>query len=96
MTDLSAAARVRAFGYVVLAGIYFYLAQSISVHAANGLASGVSVQLIQRSILLFLLVVGYGAMGRILDHQRQPIRDMGLVFRSGWLREFGLGEQFFR
>ena len=91
LTDFTAADRVRAFGYVVLAAVYFYLAQSISVHAANGLASGVWVQLIERSILLFLLVIGYGAMGRVFNHQRQPIRDMGLVFRSGWQREFGLG-----
>ena len=91
LTGLTAVDRVRAFGYVVLSGIYFYLAQSISVHAANGLASGVSVQLIERSILLFLLVIGYGAMGRVLNHQRQPVRDMGLVLRSGWQREFGLG-----
>ena len=91
LTDFTAADRVRAFGYVVLAAVYFYLAQSISVHAANGLASGVWVQLIERSVLLFLLVIGYGAMGRVFNHQRQPIRDMGLVFRSGWQREFGLG-----
>ncbi len=83
--------KIRAFGYVVLAAIYFYVAQSISVHAANGLASGPWVPLVERSMLLFLLVIGYAAMGRVLNHQRQPIRDMGLVFRSGWKREFGLG-----
>jgi uncharacterized protein len=91
LTDLSAAARVRAFGYVILAAVYFYLAQSISVHAANGLASGVWIPVIERSILLFLLVIGYGAMARLLNHQSQPIRGMGLVFRPGWQREFGLG-----
>jgi uncharacterized protein len=83
--------KIRAFGYVVLAGIYFYFAQSISVRAANGLASGAWVPFIERSILLFLLVLGYAAMGRAFNRQRQPIRDMGLVFRSGWRREFGLG-----
>jgi membrane protease YdiL (CAAX protease family) len=91
LTDLSAAARVRAFGSVILAAVYFYLAQSISVHAANGLASGVWIPVIERSILLFLLVIGYGAMARLLNHQSQPIRGMGLVFRPGWQREFGLG-----
>ncbi len=91
MTDFTAADRVRAFGYVVLAAVYFYFAQSISVHAANGLASGVWVPLIERAVLLFLLVIGFAAMGRILNGQRQPIRDMGLVLRSGWQREFGLG-----
>jgi membrane protease YdiL (CAAX protease family) len=91
LTDLTAADRVRAFGYVILAAIYFYFAQSIAVHAANGLANGVWVPVIERSALLFLLVIGYGAMARVLNRQRQPIRGMGLVFRPGWQREFGLG-----
>ncbi len=50
MTDFTPAnefhGKIRAFGYVILAAVYFYLAQSISVHAANGLASGVWVPLI--------------------------------------------------
>jgi membrane protease YdiL (CAAX protease family) len=91
LTDFTAADRVRAFGYVVIAAIYFYFAQSISVHAANGLASGVWLPVIERFVLLFLLVIGYGAMARLLNHQSQPIRGMGLVFRPGWQREFGLG-----
>jgi uncharacterized protein len=91
LTDLSAAGRVRSFGYVVLAAVYFYLAQSIAVHAANGLASGVWIPLVERTVLLFLLVTGFGAMGRLFNHQSHPIRDMGLAFRAGWKREFGLG-----
>jgi uncharacterized protein len=83
--------KIRAFGYVVIAGIYFYLAQSISLHAANGLSTGVWVPLVERGVLLFLLVVGYAAMARVFSRQREPIRGMGLVFRSGWPREFGLG-----
>lgn len=91
MTHFTSADRVRAFGYVVLAGIYFYLAQSISLHAANGLSTGVWVPLVERGVLLFLLVVGYAFMARVFNRQREPIRGMGLVFRSGWQREFGLG-----
>ncbi len=91
LTQFTAADRVRAFGHVIIAGFYFYIAQSISVHAANGLASGAWAPLVERSILLFLLVVGFAAMGRAFNRQRQPIRDMGLVFRPGWQREFGLG-----
>ncbi len=41
--------------------------------------------------MLFLLVVGYAAMARAFNRRREPIRDMGLVFRPGWQREFGLG-----
>ena len=57
----------------------------------TALSSGVWFPLIERSILLFLLVVGYAAMARVFNRQREPIRDMGLVFRPGWQREFGLG-----
>ena len=91
MTHFTAADRVRAFGYVIIAGIYFYIAQSISVHAANGLSTGAWLPFLERGILLFLLVVGYAAMGRAFNRQREPIRAMGLVFRPGWQREFGLG-----
>jgi uncharacterized protein len=83
--------KIRAFGYVVIAGIYFYLAQIISLHAANGLSTGLWVPLVERGVLLFLLVFGYAAMARVFSRQREPIRRMGLVFRSGWQREFGLG-----
>jgi uncharacterized protein len=91
LTQLTPADRVRIFGYVILAAIYFYLAQSIAVHAANGLSSGVWTAIIERSVLLFLLVVGYAAMARVLNRQQQPLREMGLVRRTGWQREFGLG-----
>jgi uncharacterized protein len=91
LTEFTAADRVRAFGYVILAAIYFYLAQSIAVHAANGLANELWLPVIERAILLFLLLVGYAAMARVLNQQRNPIREMGLVFRLGWQRELGLG-----
>jgi membrane protease YdiL (CAAX protease family) len=89
--SLTAAGRVRAFSYVIIAGIYFYFAQSLSVHAANGLSSGIWSPVVERTILLFLLVFGYAAMGRVFNRQREPIRDMGLAFRPGWRREVGLG-----
>ena len=91
MTELNPADRVRAFGYVILAAIYFYFAQSVSVHAANGFSSGVWTAVVERSMLLFLLVLGYAAMARVFNRQPQPVRGMGLVFRPGWQREFGLG-----
>jgi uncharacterized protein len=91
LTDFTAADRIRALCYVGLASIYFYLAQSISVHAAHGLASGLWLFVVERSILLFLLVIGYAAMARVFNRQSRPVRDMGLVFRAGWQREFGLG-----
>jgi uncharacterized protein len=91
LTHLSPADRVRSFGYVIIAVIYFYIAQIISVHAGNGLSSGVWLPLTERVILLFLLVVGYAVMARVFNGWREPIRGMGLVFRPGWQKEFGLG-----
>jgi uncharacterized protein len=91
LTQFTAADRVRAFGYVIIAAIYFYIAQSIAIHSAGGLSTGPWFPLIERSILLFLLVLGYAAMALALSRQRDPIRSMGLVFRPGWRREFGLG-----
>jgi membrane protease YdiL (CAAX protease family) len=91
LTQFTAADRVRAFGYVIIAAVYFYIAESISVHAASGLSTGVWFPLIERCILLFLLVVGYASMAFALNRQRDPVRGMGLVFRPGWRREFALG-----
>jgi membrane protease YdiL (CAAX protease family) len=91
LTQFTAADRVRAFGYAIIAAIYFYLAQSISIHAASGLSNELWFPLVERCILLFLLVFGYAAMALALNRQRGPIRAMGLVFRPGWRREFALG-----
>ncbi len=91
MTQFTVADRVRAFGYVVIAGIFFYFAQNVAAHAANGFAGGVWAPLLYRGMFLFLLLVGWSAMGRVFNHQRHPLREMGLAFRPGWKREFGLG-----
>jgi membrane protease YdiL (CAAX protease family) len=91
LTQFTAADRVRAFGYAIIAAFYFYFAQGISVRAASGLSTGLWFPLVERSILLFLLVLGYAAMAFTLSRQRDPIRGMGLVFRPGWRREFALG-----
>jgi uncharacterized protein len=83
--------RVRAFGYFVIAGVYFFFAQTVATHAANGLASGEWYDLVERLILLFLLLIGYTAMGRAFQRQHKPIEAMGLIFRPGWGREFAVG-----
>ena len=92
MTPLTSAGRARAFLLFVLALVYYYLAAEwISPHAAAGLSSGVMAPLLERSILLFLLLVGYAAMGRLLTRQPHPLAAMGLDFRPGWRREFAIG-----
>lgn len=83
--------RLRAFSWFLVAAIYFVLAQRVALHAANGLSSGDWFLFIDSLVLLFLLVVGYAAMGYAAQRQREPLKAMGLVRREGWLREFGLG-----
>ena len=87
--------RLRAFTWFLVAVIYFIVARDIASRAASGLASGDFVPLADRIILLFLLVVGYAAMGYVGQRQREPIKAMGLARRPGPLsmttREFALG-----
>jgi membrane protease YdiL (CAAX protease family) len=87
----SFAERVRAFGWFLIAAIYFLLAMVISQHAARGLVSGDGYELANRSIMLFLLLLGYAAMGMVGQRQRAPLRSMGFAFRPGWPGEIALG-----
>ena len=91
MNQGAGARRVRAFGYFIIAAIYLYFAQAVASHAARGLSSGPWSDVVERLIFLFLLLVGFAAMGRAFQNQRHPIQAMGLDFRPGWQREFGLG-----
>jgi len=86
--------RLRAFSWFAIAAIYFVFAQQISLRAANGLSTGDWFLLVQSAILLFLLLVGYAAMGYAGQSQREPLKTMGLVRREGWKREFAVGAAF--
>ena len=88
---MKSAGRLRALSWFIIAGIYFAFSQQISLRAANGLSSGDLFLLIDSLILLFLLLVGYAAMGYAGQSQREPLKTMGLVRREGWKREFALG-----
>src|SRR5271155_2532256 len=88
---MKSAGRLRSFSWFVIAAIYFVFAQQISLRSANGLSSGDWFLLVETLILLFLLLVGYAAMGYAGQSQREPLKAMGLVRREGWKREFALG-----
>jgi uncharacterized protein len=88
---MSLSGRLRSLAWFVVAGIYYVLAQQVSYRAASGLSSGDWLEFVQRCILLFLLLVGFALMGYAGQHQRQPIKAMGLDRRPGWRREFALG-----
>lgn len=83
--------RVRSIAWFFIATVYYILAKNIAGIAASGLSSGDWFELVDRSILLFLLIIGFAAMGYVGQHQHQPIRDMGLTLRPDWRREFALG-----
>ncbi len=85
------ASRLRAFAWFIVAVVYFIIAREIAIRAATGLSSGDWLELVNRTCLLFLLVIGYAAMGYAGQHQREPIKAMGLVRRPHWGREFALG-----
>lgn len=91
MNQSTAPRRVRAFGFVFLAGVFFYYARVLAEMAARGLSSGAWFELVDRTLLLFLLLFGYGAMSRAFDRREEPIRAMGLGRRPGWATEFALG-----
>ena len=83
--------RFRAFAWFIVAVVYFIIAREIAIRAAAGLASGDWLEFANRTILLFLLLVGYAGMGYIGQRQPEPIKAMGLIRRPAWGREFALG-----
>ena len=88
---MNAISRLRALLWFLIAAGYFYFAQNIAIRAALGLSSGDWLELVNRTTLLFLLVVGYAAMGYIGQQQSAPLKTMGLDLRPGWQREVALG-----
>ena len=88
---MKSAHRIRSFAWFFIAAVYYILARQLAATAANGLSSGVWFEFTDRAIFLFLLIVGFSAMGYIGQRQQQPLTEMGLAMRPGWRREFALG-----
>jgi uncharacterized protein len=83
--------RVRAYLQFLAAVCYFFLARSIAERGAQGLVRPPWSPLVDQAMLVFLLLIGYGAMGWWMDRQSGPISAQGLPRRAGWLGEVGLG-----
>jgi uncharacterized protein len=83
--------RIRAYLQFIAAVCYFFLAQSLARHGAQGLAGPNWAPLVEQAMLVFLLVLGYAAMGAWMDRQSGPVGAQGLDTRAGWLGEAGLG-----
>jgi uncharacterized protein len=86
-----AGGRLRAYLEVFAAVLYFFLAQALAHAGAQGFATEEWFPLIDQAMLVFLLLVGYAAMGFWLDHQTLPISEQGLPRRQGFVREAALG-----
>jgi uncharacterized protein len=84
---------MRSFCIFVVALMYAFIADVISHRAANGLSSGDWAPLVDRLIMLFLLLVGFSALGVAFRHgSRRSMGEIaGLITRPGMWREFGTG-----
>ncbi len=86
-----AAGRLRAFAWFMVAAVYFPVAQNIADRAAHGFTADEGEDALSRLLLLFLLLVGYSAMGRRGQRQPEPLRAMGMKRRAGWGEEWATG-----
>ncbi len=86
--------RLWAVFFFVIAFMYAWLAQGLAGGAANGLSPAPWFELVYRTTLLALLLVGYWAMGYVFQRQRTPLKSMGLARRATAWREFGTGAAF--
>lgn len=83
--------RLRAYTQFVVAVLYFFLAQTLASHGAQGLFADPWVPLADQAMLVFLLLLGYAAMGFWFNGQLHPVSEQGLPLRKGWSREAGIG-----
>ena len=95
MSIFSGPGRMRALLRLVLAVAFYVVAQSVAAQAARGFHADDGDSLLRNLFLLFLEIVGFGAMGLLFDRQRQPLRAMGLLRQpdaeTGALRQFAMG-----
>jgi hypothetical protein len=83
--------RLRAYLEFLAAVFYFFLARVLAFRGAQQLTGDAWFPLVEQAMLVFLLLLGYGAMGFWIDRQQRPIDEQGLPLRQGWAGEFGLG-----
>jgi uncharacterized protein len=83
--------RLRAYLLFLAALLYYFVARSLAHRAALGFTGGAWFPLVEQAMLVFLLVVVYGAMGFWVDRQLDPISQQGLDRRKGSFGEMGLG-----
>jgi membrane protease YdiL (CAAX protease family) len=90
-TPTNRGGRLRAYLEFLAAILYLFFARSLAHRGARGLAGDSLTPLVEQAMLVFLLLIGYAAMGFWLDRQADPISEQGLPRRQGWTREVGMG-----
>lgn len=87
--------RLRAYAEFLAAVFYFFLARGLARHVAAVFSLGVlpelGAPLAEQAIFVFLLLLGYAAMGFWLDRTMHPISAQGFPRRKGWPRETAMG-----
>lgn len=87
--------RLRAYAEFLAAVFYFFLARGLARHVAAVFSVGVlpelGTPLAEQAIFVFLLLMGYAAMGFWLDRTMHPISAQGFPRRPGWPREAAMG-----
>jgi len=91
MTDPVRGGRLLAYLQFLVAFLYYFFARSLAFRGAHGFAGDAWFPLVNQAMLVFLLIVGYAAMGFWFNRQADAISEQGLVRRPGWTREAGLG-----
>jgi len=93
MTGLiSATGRFRAYLQFLAAILYYFLVASLAYRGTRGLVHDDAWSpLVDQAMLVFLLLLGFAAMGFWVDHQPDPVSDQGLPRRAGWHSELALG-----
>ena len=72
---------LRAYALFLAAVFYYFLARSVAHHSAQGLAGDLWSPLLEQAMLVFLLLMGYSAMGYMFQRQIHPVRAQGLPRR---------------
>jgi hypothetical protein len=83
--------RVRAYGQFIIAIFYYFLARLIAHHGAIGLSNPLWAPIVEQTMLVFLLLLGFAGLGFSLNRQIHPLTAQGLPHRQGWEGEVGSG-----
>jgi len=91
MTPPGTGGRFRSYLRFIAAVLWFFMARSMARHGALGMAGEQWVPLVEQAMLVFLLLLGYSALGFSFERQQHPLSEQGLPRRAGWQGEMGLG-----